>query len=45
MNRVEFLEKLRQALELAHSCGVSTEELVEMLRTIEEEEREDGKCD
>lgn len=43
LRRIE--EQLKQALELAHSCGVSTEELVEMLRTIEEEEREDGKCD
>ena len=43
LRRIE--EQLKQALELAHSCGVSTEELVEMLRTIEEEEKEDGKCD
>ena len=42
LRRIE--EQMRKALELAHSCGVSTEELVEMLRAMEEE-NENGKCD
>ena len=42
LRRIE--EQLQKALELAHSCGVSTEELVEMLRAMEEES-ENGKCD
>lgn len=37
-------EQLRQALELAHSCGVSVDELAEMLHAMEEG-NEDGKCD
>ena len=43
LRRIE--EQLRQALELAHSCGVSADELAEMLRAMEEEGNENGKCD
>lgn len=37
-------EHLRQALELAHSCGISADELAEMLHAMEEG-NEHGKCD
>lgn len=37
-------EQLQKALELAHSCGVSVDELAEMLHAMEEG-NEDGKCD
>ena len=36
LRRIE--EQLRQALELAHSCGISVDELTEMLRATEEGE-------
>ena len=42
LRRIE--EQMRQALELAHSCGVSVDELAEMLRAMEEG-NENGKCD
>ena len=42
LHRIE--EQMRQALELAHSCGVSVDELAEMLRAMEEG-NENGKCD
>ena len=41
LRRIE--EQLRQTLELAHSCGVSADELAEMLHAMEEE-NENGKC-
>ena len=42
LRRIE--EQMRRALELAHSCGVSVDELAEMLRAMEEG-NENGKCD
>ena len=41
LRRIEDL--MRQALELAHSCGVSADELAEMLRAMEEDGNENGK--
>ena len=43
LRRIE--EQMRQALELAHSCGISVDELAELLRAMEEEGNENGKCD
>ena len=43
LRRIE--EQLQKALELAHSCGISVDELAELLRAMEEEGNENGKCD
>ena len=37
-------EQMQKVLELAHSCGISADELAEMLRAMEEG-NEYGKCD
>lgn len=43
LRRIEA--QMREMLELAHSCGISVDELAELLRAMEEEGNENGKCD
>ena len=42
LRRIEA--QMREMLELAHSCGISVDELAELLRAMEEEGNENGKC-